>query len=138
MWCLVSADLRELAKAAEGWDEHALSLVWTDPYGTGYAVAADRVGYVALGMIEENAAFIAGANPARVLALLDEVDALRATVARVEALCSTEEARVDALNAKLKAERAGLDEPKGGPHSRWIHAAVLTARQVRAALGGDS
>ena len=54
----------------------------------------------------ETASFIAAARPSVVLALLDEVEALRAKVARVEALVEAEIA--DAIESNVRSETASV------------------------------
>lgn len=77
------ADLRELAeKATAGpWGVAGVD-------GMGFAVHRGEHDTIALYCDRDNAAYIAAASPDRVTALLDELERLRATVARVEAAVS--------------------------------------------------
>lgn len=107
------ADLRALAeKATPGpW-----GVASTDDMG--FAVHRGEHETVALYCDRDNAAYIASTSPDRVTALLDELDRLRATVARVEALVILAERRAVVAGDRKPAYvpdfllRAALTDPE--------------------------
>lgn len=134
----MSDKLRALAEAATPgpW----LNLAWQIGSEVDGFMVADAMRDEPEGQDHRDAAFIAAANPAVVLGLLDELDALRAQVERVRAECTALAKERDELRENHRAHNANRRE--GRPPSRpdigtWADAYEVAERRIRSALGGD-
>ena len=85
-----------------------------------------------------NARYIAAANPAAVLALLDDADALRAELAHMTEARDAARAEVERLEGQIDAIRtaAHASEPTNG-HA-WAEGHREAVEQILGALGADS
>ena len=113
------AELRRLAEAATPGPWEAFGAVdgrrgkrWlgvtTDMRATESARAGDV--FAAQNCTRQDALFIAAANPAAVLALLDDADALRAELAHMTEARDNARAEVERLTAQVERVRALADE----------------------------
>ena len=131
------AELRRLAESATPGPWEAFGAVdgrrcerWlgvtTDMRATEAARAGDV--FAAQDCTRQDALFIAAANPAAVLALLDDADALRAELAHMTEARDNARAEVERLTAKVERVRAlPAKHPAGG----WY---MTSMRDVLAAL----
>ena len=125
------AELRRLAEAATPgpWDCYR-------PHPNYRAYAVDRVmpgGHLGEDVAttgdvyaEENGAYIAAANPAAVLALLDDADALRAELAHMTEARDNARAEVERLTALVEAVR----EYAAARQANIDHGPLLSARKA--------